>query len=87
MHVRPASSVKSPACTQVSARSLQSLLALPALVELNAWAFLDDLLDPITLSVQRTLRENALKAALRELQAAFRSKGRSLICSNNTVVH
>ena len=66
---------------QVSAGSLQLLLALPALVELKAWAFLDDL-HKTQQHAERALRKDTLRAGLEGLQASFRSSGRSLIVSD-----
>ena len=70
-----------PGCMQVSAGSLQLLLALPALVKLNAWAILDDL-DGVNLDSWQQEEKDTLMARLEQLQALFRSSGRTLLCSD-----
>jgi hypothetical protein len=70
---------------QVSAGSLQLLLALPALAELNVAAFPDGS-DQLPLEKQQSLWKGILQAGLEELQASFRSVGRSLMYSNNSTV-
>jgi hypothetical protein len=72
------------ACMQVSAGSLQVLLALPVLVQLNVWAFLDDLDGHSTPGTEQAQRKAALRAGLKKLKAWFRSNGRSLICCDKT---
>jgi hypothetical protein len=76
-----ATCVQDPGCMQVSAGGLQLLLALPALVKLNAWAILDDL-DGVNLDSWQQQEKDTLMARLQQLQAAFRSSGRTIICSD-----
>lgn len=68
-------------CMQVSEGSLQLLLALPALVRLNAWAILDDP-DGVNLDSWQQEEKDTLMARLEQLQASFRSSGRTLICTD-----